>query len=187
VRGRVRRGSGPGGWKGPIFLVILFSFTFQTFGQNAARTTAPGILPDTKSSSDFPLWAKDLRRGEIIAFGSFPFTMFTSTFAVDTVRYFQHDRRSEYLPWPFKGAGAVETSRDDREKALVIAIAASVAIAVIDFTIVQIKRNREKKMVERQNNGGEQIRITRSPLAEDDVEEEEETPEIGEDPAEENP
>jgi hypothetical protein len=181
---RSRRGFRPEKGRGPVFFLILFSFTFQVFGQSSTQTTAPRILPDTQSSSEFPLWARDLRRGEIVAFGSFPFAMFVSTFAVDTFRYFQHDRRNEYLPWPFKGAGAVETSREDRQKALIAAAAASAAIAVIDFTIVQIKRNREKTRVEQQNNG-EGIRIIRSPITE--AEPGAESLEAGEDSEGENP
>jgi hypothetical protein len=107
----------------------------------------------------------------VVAFGSFPFAMFVSTFAVDSIRYFQHNRSNEYLPWPFKGVGAVETPREDREKALIAAAVVSVAIAAIDFTIVQVKRNREKARVEQQNNGGG-VRIIRNPIIEDELAEE---------------
>jgi hypothetical protein len=149
----------------------------QSSGGNSTQTVAPNILPDTQSSSEFPLWARDLRRGEIVAFGSFPFTLFVSTFAVDSVRYFQHNRDSKYLPWPFKGPGAVEMSRDERKKTLIIAAAASVAIAAIDFTIVQVKRNKERKRIE-QESGGAAAEIIRSPIPEEEPEEE--SPEEGE-------
>jgi hypothetical protein len=161
-------------------------------GRSSTQTVAPNILPDTQSSSEFPLWARDLRRGEIVAFGSFPFTIFVSTFAMDSIRYFRNDRDSRYLPWPFKGPGAIEMTREEREKTLLIAAAASVAIAAIDFTIVQVKRNRERARIERQAAGGGTAEITRSPIPEEEPEEEEpedggEDSEAAGDPPEENP
>ncbi|MDR3172876.1 MAG: hypothetical protein LBU19_01380 [Treponema sp.] len=162
-----------------VFLVFAVELSAQSTGRISPQPFAAGILPDTQSSSEFPLWARDLRRGEIVAFGSFPFTLFLSTFAVDSVRYFQHSRDSKYRPWPFKGPGAVEMSTDERKKTLLIAAAASVAIAVIDFTIVQVKRNKERGRIERQN-GGETVEINRSPIPEEE-------PETGEEPPEESP
>jgi hypothetical protein len=179
---------GPWAGKGGIFFFIFLALAARLFAQSPSRTSAPAvapnILPDTQSSSEFPLWARNLRRGEIVAFGSFPFTVFVSTFAVDSVRYFQHGRNNDYLPWPFKGPGAVEMSREERQKTLIIAAAASVAIAVIDFTIVQIKRNRERERIERRADGGT-VEIIRSPIPEEEPEEE--VPETGEDSPEENP
>jgi hypothetical protein len=155
--------------RGPAVLFVFLALALRLPAQSSSQTFAANILPDTQSSSEFPLWARDLRRGEIVAFGSFPFALFASTFAVDSVRYFQHSRDSKYLPWPFKGPGAVEMSRDERKKILLIAAAASAAIAVIDFTIVQVKRNREKERIERQSNGGTTIEIIRSPLPEEET------------------
>jgi hypothetical protein len=138
----------------------------QSAGKSSTQTVSPNILPDTQSSSEFPLWARDLRRGEVVAFGVFPFTMFISTFAMDSLRYFQHDMDGAYLPWPFKGPGAVDMSRKEREQTLVAALIASATIAAIDFTIVQVKRYQEQRRIEQRNNG-ENIRITHSVIAED--------------------
>jgi hypothetical protein len=103
---------------------------------------------------------------------------------MDSIRYFQHSRDDRYLPWPFKGPGAIEMSKEEREKTLVAAAIASVAIAAIDFTIVQVKRNRIKKQLERQGNGGG-IQIIRGPIVDDEPEEE--IPETGEESPGESP
>jgi hypothetical protein len=165
-----------------VFLALAVQLSAQSSASNSGRNStqplASNILPDTQSSSEFPLWARDLRRGEIIAFGSFPFAVFVSTFTVDSIRYFQHNRDNDYLPWPFKGPGAIEMSREERQKTLLIAAAASVAIAAIDFTIVQVKRNRERDRIERQAVSGGTVGITRSPLPEEEPEED--VPETGE-------
>lgn len=152
----------------PALVLVAFTslpLSAQSSG-NSTQTVSPNILPDTQSSSEFPLWARDLRRGEVVAFGVFPFTMFISTFAMDSLRYFQHDMDGAYLPWPFKGPGAVDMSRKEREQTLVAALIASATIAAIDFTIVQVKRYQERQRIELRNNG-ENIRITHSVIAED--------------------
>ncbi|MDR1445161.1 MAG: hypothetical protein LBI94_09820 [Treponema sp.] len=136
-----------------VFVVLgIFPVSAQSPGTN--QTVAPNILPDVRPPS--PQWAQDLRRGEIVAFGSFPFTMFLSTFAMDSFRYFSNDRNSAYLPWPLKGPGAIEMSRQEKGQTLMIAAAASVTIALVDFTIVALRRRREQM----RDRGGE-IHITR--------------------------
>jgi hypothetical protein len=139
-----------------VFVVLgVFPVSAQSSGTN--QTVAPNILPDVRPSS--PQWVQDLRRGEIVAFGSFPFTMFISTFAMDSFRYFNNNKNSAYLPWPFKGPGAIEMSRQEKGQTLMLAAAASITIALVDFTIVAVKRHRERT----RNRGGE-INITRSPI-----------------------
>jgi hypothetical protein len=161
----------------PVLFILAFA-CFPASAQNPPQGFSPDILPDAiVPSSEFPLWVRDLRRGEIIAFGSFPFTMFASTFAMDASRYFDHDNDERYAPWPFKPPGAIEMSREDREKTLFAAAIASATIAVVDFAIIQIKRSREKQRIRQRENGGE-IQITRSIIAEEaDEESPEEIPE----------
>jgi hypothetical protein len=98
---------------------------------------------------------------------------------MDSIRYFRNDRDSRYLPWPLKGPGAIEMTKEEREKTLLIAAAASVAIAAIDFTIVHVKRNRERARIERQAASGGTVGITRSPIPEEEPEED--VPETGDD------
>jgi hypothetical protein len=89
---------------------------------------------------EFPQWVRDLRRAEIVTFGSFPFMMFVSTFSMDTYRYFSHDNNLQYAPWPFKSAGAVEMNTDEFTISLLAAIGGSLAIALADHIIVRVKR-----------------------------------------------
>ena len=55
----------------------------------------------------FPQWSKDLRRGEIVALGSFPFTLFFSSFVMDTFRLSTNGFDMRYAPWPINTGGAV--------------------------------------------------------------------------------
>ena len=63
--------------------------------------------------SGFPQWAKDLRRGEIITFGAFPFTYFFTSLVYDTYRCANNGWDTRYAPWPVKSAGAVELSQSE--------------------------------------------------------------------------
>ncbi len=83
------------------------------------------------TEDEFPLWAKDLRRAEIITFGSFPFTLFFSTIGMDTYLWATHDWDPRYAPL-VRPAGAVEMSVDQRLLTLGIALGASIVIATVE-------------------------------------------------------
>jgi hypothetical protein len=157
--------------------LVFAALVFSVIPLCAQEVISGDILPEgiRSSSSEFPLWAQDLRRGEIVAFGSFPFTMFATTFAMDSVRYFSHSADKRYAPWPFKGPGAIEMSKTERQQTIIIAAVASVTLAVVDFAIVQSKRNKEAKRIQQQNYE-RAIQAARSAVEEDPPELPEEIP-----------
>lgn len=104
------------------------------------------ILPSTEfDTSEFPLWVKDLRRAEIVAFGSLPFTMFFTTFAMDTFRFANHGADFRYAPWPFKSAGGVDMDSRERTQTIITAAAVSVVISLVDYFIVRYKRSKAEE------------------------------------------
>ncbi|GHV02082.1 hypothetical protein FACS189485_01670 [Spirochaetia bacterium] len=115
--------------------------TVWSAGAFAQTTDTRGAI----TPKEFPQWTKDLRRAEIIAFGTFPFTMFAATFAMETWRYFDHDQNIQYAPWPFKTAGAINMSTDEHLQTMGIAAAVSVTMALTDFVITQVKRYKQKE------------------------------------------
>ena len=153
-----------------IFLLLLAVPIFLSPAQTNPSTTAPIFIPESA-----PQWVKDLRRWEIIAFGSFPFTMFTATFAMDTYRWIRangmdfSDAGRRYAPWPLKSAGAI--AMESREQEITIAIAAglSIGVAVADLIIVQVKRHRARRRAEALPVGT--AIIVRSPLPDESPEE----------------
>ncbi|MDR2517419.1 MAG: hypothetical protein LBC88_08585 [Spirochaetaceae bacterium] len=125
----------------------------------AAQSSAPTTGSSTFDTTGFPQWAKDMRRFDIVAFGSFPFAMFATTFFMDTRRWidansmdFSEEGR-RYAPWPFKSAGAVAMTNKEQETTLLIAAGLSVAVAFTDLIIVQIKRRQEQRRAERLPEG----------------------------------
>lgn len=126
-----------------IFLLLLFSVSLSELSAQTSQTAnAQATYFDT---SEFPLWAKDLRRAEIIAFGSFPFMYFFSNFGFDAYRFAANGMDSRYAPWPFKSSAAIEQTQ--REKLLTLGIAAGGAIvaALVDYGIVRYKRYRQEQ------------------------------------------
>jgi hypothetical protein len=114
----------------------------------------------------FPLWAKDLRRGEIVAFGSFPFAYFFTNFFYDTYRSATHGWDMRYAPWPLKPAGSIGKTQDEEFLTLGIAAGGAVLIAVADHLIVRYKRSKAEEQLRRLPPGTPII--TRRPMDEDD-------------------
>jgi hypothetical protein len=92
-----------------------------------------------------PQWLKDLRRAEIISFGTIPFTIFFSSFFMDLYRSGSHGWDSRYLPWPLKSAGAVSMTANEQRAMFAIAISSSLVLALTDHLIVRHKRARESR------------------------------------------
>jgi len=131
-----------------LFILLLVLSVFLVPAQTSGSSSS---VFDT---SGFPQWVKDLRRWEIVTFGSFPFAMFTATFAMDMFRWSQangldfSDAGRRYAPWPLKSAGAIAMESSEQELTITIAASLSIAIAITDQIIVQVKRNRAKKKAE---------------------------------------
>jgi len=138
-----------------LIFVVLIIFLFlspvlQVQAQSGANSSTPP--PNVFDTTDFPQWAKDLRRWDIITFGVYPFALFFTTAVTDLVRWnnangmSMSDRR--YAPWPLKSAGAVEMTKDEFGRVLLQAAGVSAMIACTDLVIVLIKRNKERKRIE---------------------------------------
>jgi hypothetical protein len=129
-------------------VTLIFLFTLPVFYAGAQNNRV--TVSTTIDTSQFPQWTKDLRRWEIIAFGSFPFTMFFATFFMDTYRFATAGGWNDYryAPWPFKSAGAVDMTKNEYETTMIMAASLSAIVAVADLIIVQIKRQKARKRAE---------------------------------------
>jgi hypothetical protein len=119
---------------------LFFVSLFELYSQSSS--TSAGMTSTQFDMSGFPLWAKDLRRGEIVAFGSFPFMYFFANFGFDTYCWLNHGNDMRYAPWPLNSAGTVGKTTDEKIMTLGIAAGGAVLIALIDYGIMRYKRSR---------------------------------------------
>lgn len=132
-------GAAPAPRESPVFVPLAA-------GTGISGNSAGGV-PAEKTT---PLWVKDLRRGEIVAFGSLPLTIFWVSTLFDLYRMATHNWSSRYAPWPLKGADAVDMTRGELITMFSIAVSSSVLIAVVDHIIVRQKRRRKPAPIPRQ-------------------------------------
>ena len=120
-----------------LLLIIIFLSGFSLFAQNSSANTQANYF----DMSEFPQWTRDLRRGEIVAFGTLPFTYFFTTFIYDSYRYIANDYNARYAPWPFKPADSIDMKQNELWAAFGIAAGVSITLALVDYFIVLNKRN----------------------------------------------
>ena len=111
-------------------------FFHPVYLSNEAEISPPGHSIFANS----PQWVKDLRRGEIVFFGSLPFTVFFSRTIMGLFRMGSHGWDRRYAPWPFASAGAVQMNNNELILMFSVAASASLIISVVDHFIVQKKR-----------------------------------------------
>jgi hypothetical protein len=125
-----------------FLLVVFFLIAALPLAAQSSTTKSPGF-----DMTGLPQWSKDLRRGEIVAFGSFPFTFFFTTFFMDIYRSSNHDWDRRYAPWPVKAAGAVNMTHEEQILTLGVAIGSSILVAVADHLIVRYQRNKQEREI----------------------------------------
>ena len=94
--------------------------------------------PVPYTDDEFPRWARDLRRGEIIFFGSLPFTMFFTFESYDTYRYVANGLDPYYAPWPFRPGSTQAYSSSEKAWLVVSSLSLSLVIATVDYLIGRV-------------------------------------------------
>lgn len=132
-----------------LILVLLFSCSIQIFAETSASKT-----PAPYEDEEFSEWAKDIRRSEIIAFGSMPFVTTWVTVGYGMVGMWlipdnpSNDFCAKYhlndFPNPLDKSKNIFT--EDQIK-LVVSVSAiiSLGLGITDYLINNSKRNKLKK------------------------------------------
>ncbi len=124
-----------------IFIFMVFA-SLSAFAEDKKETHTP----EPYAEDEFPLWQKDLRRFEIITFGSMPFVSLLSFWSYDIIRSIQHKGDPAYNPWPIKNPNiAVPLSESEQKKLFASIVGISFGIALIDLSYRLIKRDVERK------------------------------------------
>ncbi len=117
-------------------MLLLIAATLP--GQTPDRPVVPDAEP--YEEDEFPLWARDLRRAEIIGLGSFPLALLATRLLYGLGRFIAAsitvgELSAEYLPPLIAPPGAVPFSRRDNARVLVGAVSLSGVIAVVDYAL----------------------------------------------------
>ncbi len=124
-----------------LLAVLLFT---SGIGLSAQQTGSPAAVtvPEAEpyDEAEFPGWLVLLRRAEVVAVGSFPFTMLASQLLYTVGRYALFSLSAgqslpEYLPPLFAAQGAVPLNSDDNRAIVLGAVGLSVLIATADFLL----------------------------------------------------
>ena len=160
-----------------IFSVLLVIFLLNSFScattQGASSTPSATITTSETEEKELPQWVKDMRRWDIIAFGSFPFAVFTSAVVTDIRRWYENsnfdfsEEGRAYAPWPLKSSQAVERTNEEIETMLITAAIISATLAFTDLAIVYLKRNKERRRAEALPKGT--VIINRMPYGEEEI------------------
>jgi hypothetical protein len=116
-------------------LALFIAFALSLVAETEVHESVP------YEKDEFPIWIKDLRRAEIITFGSLPFITFSASIYYDIYRFYDHDQAAGYEPWPFKKSStAVALSEDEQKRILLISACISVGVAIFDYSFRAIRR-----------------------------------------------
>ena len=121
-------------------LLICFVSLLPVGGLTAQKSSS--TAPEAYKDDEFPLWAKDLRRFEVVLIGSLPFTYLYTSLSYSLIRFGVNGFDPAYAPSLQTGAETVPMSRNEKIGVFLAGIGVSVLVAVADQIIVHVKRNR---------------------------------------------
>lgn len=123
------------------------------------------VVPEPYKASEFPAWALDLRRFEIVTLGAFPFAVFVAGEALDLSRLcfgasigLDLSRIGSgnpfvvtsvtagdviYAPWPVKSSASYSTTDDEKVLTIVVAATLAIGVGVADYLIVKAQKRAE--------------------------------------------
>lgn len=115
----------------------------------AAQDAVPGegVAPEPYQPEEFPGWARELRRGQIIALGVFPISLLLTQLTYDVVRFGVRSAQAgefdrESAPWFFAPPGVQRFSQEEKETILITSAIVSVVFALADYALGRRERRR---------------------------------------------
>jgi hypothetical protein len=128
-----------------FFLYLVFSLNFFSYAQTNTQTK----IAEPYGPAEFPPWISDMRRAEIISFGSLPFVTFATSIYYDLFRYIEKGGDERYLPWPLKKSDkAIPLTQSEQKNIFFLSVGISVGIALVDFSIHAISRRVNERRAE---------------------------------------
>ncbi len=112
-----------------VFIIfLLLTSTFPIFGDS---------LPDYEpyEEQEFPKWARNLRRGEVIFFGTVPFTFFISGFSFDLYRYAVNDFNPDLAPALLGNTTPPILTNNEKLQIIAFSVSFSFILSILDYLL----------------------------------------------------
>ncbi len=108
-----------------------------------AGTEAPAAhTPAPWKPEELPPLLNTLRRGEILFFGSLPFSFFYTFEVYDVYRFAASGFDPLQAPWPFRAAADIQYSDAEKGWLIASAVVVSLGVAVADFLVRESRESR---------------------------------------------
>lgn len=109
-----------------IIIIFLIFSVLPVIGES---------LPDYEpyEEEEFPQWALDLRRGEVIFFGTIPFTFFVSTLSYDMYIYASNNFDSNFAPALFGNTTPPILTKNEKLQIIAFSVSLSTLLALLDY------------------------------------------------------
>ena len=117
-----------------LISALVFSLVLPV---SAATTTSSSTTPEEYQPHEFPQWAHDLRRTEIIAFGSLPFVTMGVSLLYSTYLFYTGEESSFLNPLTI----ADSFSSDQQINILKISVGVSAVLGLVDLGITVLRRS----------------------------------------------
>lgn len=135
-----------------VVLSVLLTVQFPLAAESDDEKKNDDHTPVPYTKEEFPLWQRELRRFEILSFGSLPFVTLLSFWSYDMIRSAQHPNDPGYYPWPFKQADrTIPLTEREQLGVFLTSMGISMGVALIDIIYRAVKRSAERKRLEREN------------------------------------
>jgi len=135
-------------------LVALVAPSSSLYPQSGQPGSSEPILVDPDlpvpyQPDEFPRWARDLRRGEVIAIGAFPLAMIVASLSYEVGRFGYYSIREgsvrgEYAPWFFSTSPDATFTNGERIGLITSSAIISVGVGVLDYLLGRREEQRER-------------------------------------------
>lgn len=126
-------------------IFIAINLLILVFSLSAKDIDMTGVEVESYDNVNFPPFLLDMRRSEIVTFGSYPFTMMTVSAGYSLFKYFSNGMDSKYTPNPFMKASSANLTDAETKGIILGAAGLSIGIGIIDFFLNQIAIASEKQ------------------------------------------